>query len=573
MLRRCSSVALSLLFPAVVAGCSVDYAPEDQASSEASESSTQELAACVGDDVNYDYNAFAASLAVGIANELGRWDVASDFEVRSGKLELSATGNLRCGTGCPNTKGLLRLQDDSASTVPNHSPSIYRSKLTAWHGAQVLKLNDLVKKMLYVEKGVYRLRVKHSGKYKNVDNGSYSDGAVIEQRWAAPYAGGDQWRIVLDGTTHRFINVRSGKCIAVASDTSVAGTRIVQQTCSSSTTQKFDFASLGGDYYAVRTTRGLALDVQSAGTGDDVPLIQYTWQGENSNQHWLFEKVGTTGHIDPLAVATAVYTMTAKHSGKAIGIDNGSMADAARAEQASYVASDDRFHWYVIRTGSSYQMVNRRSGKCLSLEWNDPSSWLAQYNCRADDANQRFSLLRTGDGSQVLVTRYGKTVEVLNNSTSDGVFLGQGDTGWDHNRQFKFTPIQAGEPHRLTFAYKTADATCGEHNYWYNIMRPNGQSLQSPQDTWVQLIFAGGKQSATGADINPFIAQQTQGNLVSIDPTAGLNDGDTTTTGSCSAACTKYSSGSLIGQCCSCNGSNRKFVRSAFSPVYYQCTG
>ncbi|HYO93204.1 MAG TPA: RICIN domain-containing protein [Polyangiaceae bacterium] len=573
MLRRCSSLTLSLLAPALIAGCSVDYAAQDQTASEGTESSTQALAACEGDDVNYDYNAFAASLAVGIANELGRWDVASDFEVRSGKLELSATGNLRCGTGCPNTKGLLRLQDDSAATVPNHSPSIYRSKLTAWHGAQVLKLKELVNKMLYVDKGVYRLRAKHSGKYMNVDNGSYSDGATIEQRWSPAYAGADQWRIVLDGTTHLFKNVRSGKCIALASDSGANGTRIVQQTCSSSSTQNFDFASIGGDVYTVRTSHGAALDVMSGSTADDAPLIQYIWSGDSANQQWTFEKVGTTGHIDPLAVATAVYTMTARHSGKAIGIDNGSMTDAARAEQAPYVASDDRFHWYVMRTGSSYQMVNRRSGKCLGLEWSDPTSWLAQYSCRADDPNQRFSFYRSGDGYQILTTRYGKTVEVLNNSTGDGVFLGQGDTAWNHNRQFKLTPIQAGEPHRLTFAYKTADATCGEHNYWYNILRPNGQSLEAPQDTWVQLIFAGGKQSATGADVNPFIAQQTQGNLVAIDPTAGLNEGDTTTTGSCSVACTKYSTTSLVGACCSCNGMNKKYVRSAFSAVYYQCTG
>jgi hypothetical protein len=32
------------------------------------------VSACLGDDVNYDYNAFAASLAVAIANELGRWE-------------------------------------------------------------------------------------------------------------------------------------------------------------------------------------------------------------------------------------------------------------------------------------------------------------------------------------------------------------------------------------------------------------------------------------------------------------------------------------------------------------------
>ena len=36
--------------------------------------------ACEGDDLQYDFNSFAASLAVASANELGRWEAVTDFE-------------------------------------------------------------------------------------------------------------------------------------------------------------------------------------------------------------------------------------------------------------------------------------------------------------------------------------------------------------------------------------------------------------------------------------------------------------------------------------------------------------
>jgi hypothetical protein len=49
-------------------------------------------AACGGDDSN----ALSAALAVAIGNELGRWDVNTDFAIVGSKLELSATGKLHC---------------------------------------------------------------------------------------------------------------------------------------------------------------------------------------------------------------------------------------------------------------------------------------------------------------------------------------------------------------------------------------------------------------------------------------------------------------------------------------------
>ena len=58
---------------------------------------------------------------------------------------------------------------------------------------------------------------------------------------------------------------------------------------------------------------------------------------------------------------------------------------------------------------------------------------------------------------------------------------------------------------------------------------------------------------------------------VSVDPTGGLNEGGTTTSGSCTIACAKFSTTNVAGGCCSCNDVNKTFVRSPTSTFMYLC--
>ena len=97
-------------------------------------------------------------------------------------------------------------------------------------------------------------------------------------------------------------------------------------------------------------------------------------------------------------------------------------------------------------------------------------------------------------------------------------------------------------------------------------------ALADPASTWVQLIFAGGKQSATGTDTNPYIAQQVSGNQVAIDPTYGLDEDSQSSTGACKASCLAVSAArSLAGQCCSCNGVSKVFAKSPLNSITYLC--
>jgi hypothetical protein len=534
----------------------------------------QAVAACEGDDVLYDYNAFAASLAVAIANELGRWDVNADFDVRNGKLELSTTGTMHCNAspkGCANVTAMLRLQDDASSVIPHHSPAMYRNKLTHWYQKQTQKLTDLVNQRLTVDKGVYKIQVRHSGKFMAVDGGSTSDGAAVEQRGSVAQVGADEWRLMLENTKHKFKNVRSGKCLTLSSDAQSDNVLLVQKACTwGSSTQAFEFAQ-AGDHYAIRTKYGMALDISGGSSADDARVIQYSWTGSKLTQQWKFVPVGTEPHIEPTVVANAVYYLTARHSGKAVGVDDGSLLDGASIEQGTYASYDDRFQWYVSRLADQYQLINRRSGKCLGVATESSTSPLVQQTC-APVRTQMFAFAPTGDGYTVVYATTGRPLEVSGRSTWNDARIVQGaDGGWLHHRMFKLTPIIAGEPHRLTFSHTTNDANCGEYNYWYEISQPNGESLSRPEDTFVQLIFAGGKESLTGSDVNPFIAQQVSGDLVAIDPTYGLNETSDTSSGSCAAACTKFSKSDVTGQCCSCNGVSKAFKKSAWSVTTFLC--
>jgi hypothetical protein len=88
--------------------------------------------------------------------------------------------------------------------------------------------------------------------------------------------------------------------------------------------------------------------------------------------------------------------------------------------------------------------------------------------------------------------------------------------------------------------------------YWCNVTSPTGGAVSS-------LLTSTLKQKLTwvGGDRNPYIQFQSEGTMVGIDPTYGLNHAGATAAGSCTAACTKMSSTDITGKCCSCNGTKK----------------
>jgi hypothetical protein len=118
------------------------------------------------------------------------------------------------------------------------------------------------------------------------------------------------------------------------------------------------------------------------------------------------------------------------------------------------------------------------------------------------------------------------------------------------------------EQHKLTFV-SAAKGGC-DTNFTFKATTPSGGTLKYPNQLKYKLAFA---------DIyNPNVAFTNLGNgNVSIDPTYGLNEDGTSTSGTCVAACTKITTTNIAGQCCSCGGATKKFVKSAWNAQTFLC--
>jgi hypothetical protein len=116
------------------------------------------------------------------------------------------------------------------------------------------------------------------------------------------------------------------------------------------------------------------------------------------------------------------------------------------------------------------------------------------------------------------------------------------------------------EDHKLRFLYSSSGSCDVE--FWFEATTPSGGALSYPHQLANKLLWVD--------RYNPYVDFQSSGNKVAIDPTYGLNEDGTTSSGSCMAACTKVTAASVAGQCCTCGGT-KKFARSAFNASIYLC--
>jgi hypothetical protein len=121
----------------------------------------------------------------------------------------------------------------------------------------------------------------------------------------------------------------------------------------------------------------------------------------------------------------------------------------------------------------------------------------------------------------------------------------------------------AAEEHKLAFQSQQAGAC--DTLFTFAATTPEGGPLKRPAQLKNKLIYVGYPE-------NEYLSFTSTGSTVSIDPTYGLNDDGSTSTGSCSAACVKISSTNVAGQCCSCNGTLGEYVRSGWSAVTFLCS-
>ena len=117
------------------------------------------------------------------------------------------------------------------------------------------------------------------------------------------------------------------------------------------------------------------------------------------------------------------------------------------------------------------------------------------------------------------------------------------------------------EQHQLIFQ-RSERGGC-DTNYFFVAKKPDGTALQYPKQLKNKLLWADRE--------NPYVSFQSIGEVVSIDPTYGLNDVGTTSTGACMSACVKMGATDVSNQCCSCNGRTKTFRRTTWNPATYLC--
>lgn len=118
------------------------------------------------------------------------------------------------------------------------------------------------------------------------------------------------------------------------------------------------------------------------------------------------------------------------------------------------------------------------------------------------------------------------------------------------------------EEHKLTYV-SAAKGGC-DTMFTFNVKRTDGLALKYPAQLKHKLRFAD--------HTNPYIQFTPLANGdIMVDPTYGLNPDGSTSSGTCTAACTKVSTTSVAGHCCSCGGVNKAFARSTFNANTYLC--
>ena len=118
------------------------------------------------------------------------------------------------------------------------------------------------------------------------------------------------------------------------------------------------------------------------------------------------------------------------------------------------------------------------------------------------------------------------------------------------------------EEHVLTFV-SAAKGSC-DTNFTFKATKTTGAALAYPNQLKNKLKFA----DQSNSYIN---FQNLGGGNVSIDPTYGVNDDGTTSTGALIVACTKISTTSMVGVPCSCGGVTKAFAKSGWSATTFLC--
>lgn len=297
----------------------------------------------------------------------------------------------------------------------------------------------------------------------------------------------------------------------------------------------------------------------------------------------------TLGALSLVALASgcSVDTATTEEVGtnqEAAICSNDQATFAVMASFAVGMAKDTR-RWLPMRdlqwNNSTGKLEMSTAGKDRCWVPGDPvdSSGKKIKNCKAMN-----TLLRLQDDSS-------SGMQFAGASLSPGVLRSRLYAYWQRQVTCSTAPDNGAgdncpwERHDLVFSGTATGAnTCtGGLDYWYHAYYGDTTTNLSSSDAAQlknQLIWAGGTV-INGVSENPFLAFDSVGGNVKIDPVEGTTGGSGSGSGSCEVAanpvwvnnayrCDNTNVTKTIGSCCSCGGQNRTW-KAALSAGWFAC--
>jgi hypothetical protein len=137
--------------------------------------------------------------------------------------------------------------------------------------------------------------------------------------------------------------------------------------------------------------------------------------------------------------------------------------------------------------------------------------------------------------------------------------------GWDSQMSCNSSGSCNVSAHDLRFDH-VEDGSCDKKFFFDPLKEGSGSFLSSSS-----AAALANKLKFVGYPNNKMLNFYLRDGKVSVDPTYGLNEGTSSTSGSCDVACTKFSSNDVNGRCCACNGASRAYSRSSFNASTYLC--
>lgn len=143
------------------------------------------------------------------------------------------------------------------------------------------------------EEGIYRLVNRQSGKVLAVSGASADDKAQLAQL-TDDGSGYMRWRLVKnDDGTYGIQNAATGKFADLKADADVTknGNKIIQYEYHGESNQRWFVVPTDGGYFRiVSALSGKAMCVKDASSEENAPVIQWTYEGSDTNDEWAFVK-------------------------------------------------------------------------------------------------------------------------------------------------------------------------------------------------------------------------------------------------------------------------------------------